>query len=220
MSDMDTTDRAPLEPGAAPPPVAARPPGRAGLHVDRVALGSLLAALGVGWLLAGLGLPVPWHLLPSAGLVLVGLLLLAAAAAGRGIGSLIGLGAVLLLVAIAVGVGADRFGGPVGDRTLTPVPGAWPIDEQIGAGTVTVDLTANPLPATGHLSVSVGAGRVVLLLPAVPPHVTAAVVTGSVTVDGGKVGDGVDVRWSEPAPAAAPTVDVRVATGEVEVRHG
>jgi hypothetical protein len=209
VSGVDTTDR---------PVRASRPP--TGLRVDRVALGSLLAAVGLGWLLAGIGLPVPWHLLPSAGLVLAGLLLLAAARSGRGVGPLIGLGAVLLLVAVAVGVGADRFGGPVGDRTLAPVPDAWPIDEQVGAGTVTVDLTAHPLPATGHLSVSVGAGRVVLLLPAAPPHVTAETVTGTLTVDGTRIGDGVDVRWEEPSPAAAPTVDVRVATGEVEVHHG
>ena len=206
---MDATER----------PVRESPP-RTGLRVDRVALGSLLAAVGLGWLLAGIGLPVPWHLLPSAGLVLAGLLLLAAARAGRGTGPLIGLGAMLLLVAIGVGVGADRFGGPVGDRTLAPVPGAWPIDEQIGAGTVTIDLTAHPLPATGHLAVSVGAGRAVLILPAAPPHVTASTVTGTLTVDGTRIGDGVDVRWTEPAPAVAPTVDVHVATGEIEVRHG
>lgn len=84
---------------------------------------------------------------------------------------------------------------------------------------MTVDLTRHPLPSAGRLDVRVGAGRVVLVLPQSAPRVEAAVVTGAIMVDGGRVGDGLDVHWTQPRLADAAAV-VEVGLGEVEVHHG
>jgi len=51
-------------------------PGR-GPQVDRIVLGLLVAAIGVGWLLDQAGVSVPWRMLPAAALVLIGLALMA-----------------------------------------------------------------------------------------------------------------------------------------------
>ncbi len=196
------------------------PRADAGVRWDRLVLGLLLAAAGAGWLLDELGVPVPWHLAPAAGVVVVGTVLLLSLVGGRGRGGVVALGVALLVAALAVLVGAGHFTGPVGDRTITGA-GGWPSGTTISAGTVVVDLTRGPLPATGRLDVAVGAGRVVLRLPADRPiEVRAGIVVGTVTVDDVAVREGVDLSWTDPATAGAPlTVVVDVGAGDVEVSH-
>lgn len=202
--------------GTRPAPPAHRP---SALHWDRMVLGLLVAALGVGWLLDGLGVAVPWRLAPAAAVAVVGLALLLSLAGGRGRGGLVSLGIVLLLVAAAVGVGADRFAGPVGDRTIAPSAAGWPAPTRLSAGTVTVDLTRDAFPATGRLDVEVGAGRVVVLLPADRAvRVHGTVVMGTVVVDGVAAQQGVDLDWTSPDPAPVDLV-VAVGAGDVEVTH-
>jgi hypothetical protein len=182
-------------------------------------VGVLLVATGVGWLLDARGVAVPWRMFPAAGLVLVGFALLVSLAVGSGRVGLVVTGIPLLLAALAVGVGVDRYAGPVGDREVVPTAGVWPDTTQVGAGTVTVDLARHPLPTTGRLDVRVGAGQVVVVLPRSAPRVDAAVVAGDIVVDGVRVGDGLDVHWTEPRPTDGSSVVLEVGTGEVEVRH-
>jgi hypothetical protein len=198
-----------------------------GMRWDRVVLGLLIAGGGVASLLSGTGTDVPWNLLPAAALVLVGVVLLLSLAGGTGRGGVAFIGIVLLAVAVAVGVGAERYAGPVGDRTVVPGPADWAGGTtRISAGTVIVDLTRAAPPETGLLRVEVGAGRVVLRLPDGGTAgdggvaVTARVVAGTVAVDGSTVQQGVDLRWAEPAGRSpAPVVELDIGTGDLEVRH-
>jgi hypothetical protein len=219
VSTVQTTHQASPPVQVAPAQVA-QPPGRTrGPFLDRVVVGVLLVAVGVAWQLDASGVPVPWRMFPAAALVLVGLALLVSLWAGSGRSGLVALGAALLLVALATGVGVTRFTGPAGERVLAPTVAQWPGTTQMSAGTVTVDLTRHPLPPSGRLDVRVGAGRIVVVLPQSPPRVDAAVVAGAITVDGVRVGDGLDVHWTEPTPAGEVAVVLEVGTGEVEVRH-
>lgn len=198
------------------------PRSSSGPRVDRIVVGLLIGAIGVGWLLDQAGVSVPWRMLPAAALVLIGFALIATLLGGRGRGALVGLGLILTAVAVAVGVGVDRYAGPVGDLVLTPTVAEWPVQQHIGAGTVTVDLTLHPLPAAGQLQVDVGAGRIILVLPAeATAGINASATVGTVTLDGVKVGDGLDVRWAHPSNSASPSVELElhVGLGDIEVNH-
>lgn len=197
-------------------------PPAAGLRLDQIVVGLLLAAGGVGWLLDQAGVSVAWRMFPAAALIVVGLALIVSLAGGRGRSGLIGLGAVLLVVAAAIGVGVNQYAGPAtGDRTVAPSAEAWPVTIRHSAGNVTVDLSRNPLPQAGRMDVHVGTGRVVVIVPNdVPVRIDAQVVTGNIRVDGVSTSDGIDVRWSEPGTSDAPiVVTLDVGVGEIEVNH-
>jgi hypothetical protein len=193
-----------------------------GPRVDRIVVGLLIGATGVGWLLDQAGVSVPWRMFPAAALVGIGVGLLATLLGGRGRGALIGLGIISTVVAVAVGVGADRYAGPVGDVMVAPTVAEWPVQQHISAGTVTVDLTRHPMPETGQLQVEVGAGQIILVLPQdATAGINASATAGTVTVDGTNVGDGLDVRWSNPSrtPSASVELDLHVGLGDIEVNH-
>ena len=208
--DVDTADTIDTDAGAA-----------RGLRVDRIVIGLLLGAVGVGWLLDQAGASVPWRMFPAAALIMVGLALTATLLGGSGRGVLVGLGIILTVIAVAVGVGADRYTGPLGDRVVVPTAAEWPVQERISAGTVTIDLTRHPLPEVGHLQVDVGAGRVIVLLPSdSTAEIDATVTAGTITVNGVKVDDGIDLRWARPA-STSTSVDLHlhVGLGDIEVSH-
>jgi hypothetical protein len=204
------------------PDVAVSPqrrPSRATVRWDRVALGTLLTATGVGWLLQESGVAVPWHLGPAVGLILVGAALLASLAGGTGRGGLVALGAVLSVIALAVGTDAGRFTGPATDLVLRPGPVDWTTAHTYSAGRVVVALDDAALPAAGRLDLDVGAGRIQVQLPADRPvRVDVAMVAGTVTVDGVAVAQGVDLHWTDPTAVDAPlVVSLDVGAGDVEV---
>jgi hypothetical protein len=188
---------------------------------DRVVVGLLLTAAGMGWLVDAQGASVPWRYAPSAALIVVGAVLLLSLAGGRGRGGLVGIGVVMLVLAGAVGIGAGRFAGPVGDRTIAPSTADWPISTTLTAGNVVVDLTRIPPLATGRLDVHVGAGRVVVRVPErAAVRVEAAVVVGSVALDGEKLQEGFDLHWVDPQVGDVPvTVAVDIGAGDVEVHR-
>jgi len=192
-----------------------------GPRIDRIVVGLLLAAAGIGWLLDQAGASVPWRMFPATALVLIGLALLATLVGGSGRAALVSLGVIALIVGVAVGVGVNRYAGPVGDRVVAPSTAQWPVNTRLGAGTLTIDLTRNPLPESGSLVADVGAGRIVVLLPAgSSPIIDARATVGTVSVDGVKVSDGIDVRWSQPNPlTTAVNLDLRVGLGDIEVNH-
>jgi hypothetical protein len=191
-------------------------------RIDRIVIGLLIGAIGVGLLLDQAGVSVPWRILPAAALVLIGFALLATLLGGRGRGALIGLGIIATVFAVLVGVGADHYAGPVGDQLVAPTTAEWPVQQDISAGTLTVDLTRHPLPESGHLQVNVGAGEIDLVLPHdATPAIDATATAGTITVDGVKVGDGLDVRWSEPSNMnpAKVVLELHVGLGDIGVRY-
>jgi len=192
-----------------------------GPRLDRIVVGILLAAAGVGWLLDEAGASVPWRVFPACALLLIGLALIITLFAGRGRGRLIGLGVLALVAAVAVGVGADRYAGPVGDRTLAPATGDWPVNERVSAGTVTVDLTRHPLPESGDLQVQVGAGKIIVRIPdSARVGIDASATAGTITVDGVQTGNGIDLHWSQAAPATSHvTLTLGIGLGDIEVNH-
>lgn len=204
-------------------PVTELPPQSAsGPRVDRIVIGLLIAAAGVGWLLDLAGASVPWRIYPAAALILIGLGLLATLLVGHGRAALIGLGIIATAAAVIVGVGADRYAGPVGDMLVAPTVAEWPVSQHVSAGTVTIDLTRHPLPEVGQLQVDVGAGQIVVLLPrGTSAGINATATAGTISVDGAKVGDGLDVRWSDPSnpPSSSVELQLHVGLGDIEVNH-
>ena len=205
------------------PPVRPGQSNRRDLHIGRVVLGALVGAAGIGWLLDEMGYSVPWNLYPAVGLAVIGLGLLVTLFVGRGRGLLIWLGVAALIAATAVGVGAERYSGPVGDLVVTPTPMQWPVEHQISAGTITLDLSRHLLPETGTATVEVGAGRLLVILPTNDAriHIDARTTAGTVRLDGADIADGVDVRWSKPAQATPPVIqlNLQVGLGDIEVKH-
>lgn len=202
------------------PPAASPARATSAPRLDRIVVGLLLGAVGVAWLLDGAGVPVTWSAFPAAALTLIGIALLGTLLGGRGRGVLIALGLLTMLVAVAVGVGAERYSGPVGDRSVAPTVSQWPVQQQVSAGTVTVDLTRHPLPEKGRLEVDVGAGRITLLLPDDRTvGIDATVTAGTITVDGVKIHDGIDLQWTAGQSSAVDVV-LHVGLGDVEVDHG
>ena len=134
---------------------------------------------------------------------------------------MIGVGVLALVTAVAVGVGADRYAGPVGDRTVAPATGDWPVNEQISAGNVTVDLARHPLPESGQLQVQVGAGKIIVRIPdSARVGIDATATAGTITVDGVQTGNGIDLRWSQPAPATSHVaLTLGIGLGDIEVNH-
>jgi hypothetical protein len=191
------------------------------LRVDQIVTGVLIGAVGVGWLLDQAGGSVPWRMFPAAALIFIGLALIATLLGGRGRGGLVGLGIISLILAVVVGVGADRYAGPVGDQLVAPAVGEWPVQQHISAGTVTIDLTRHPLPEAGRLQIDVGAGEIDLILPSgATAGIDATATAGTITVDGVKVGDGVDLQWSKPSNTSSPVeLTLHVGLGDIQVSH-
>ncbi len=204
-------------------PTATEPRTRSssGPRMDRIVIGLLIGAVGVGWLLDEAGVSVPWRIFPAAALILIGTALLATLLGGRGRGALVGLGIISTVFAVVVGVGADRYAGPVGDRLVVPAVAEWPVQQSISAGTVTVDLTQHALPEVGQLQIDVGAGEIDLILPKdSTAGIDATATAGTITVDGVKVRDGVDLQWSKQPNTSAPVeLTLHVGLGDIEVRH-
>jgi hypothetical protein len=208
---MTTTPAAPRLPAALP--------SRPARHWGRVAAGILIVVVGVGWLLDGFEVAVPWRALPAAGLIVVGVIM---AVSGRVRGRLAGLGAVLLVASLIAALPVRGYTGPVGERAVAPGPGDWPVEQNIGVGSLRVDLTGRELPAGGRVDVRVGVGDLRVVVPSgVPVRITAVVELGDIKVDGVSVDNGVDARWSQDVADPRPVqLEARVGVGSLEVRHG
>ncbi len=204
-------------------PTATGTPNRSSseLRVDQIVTGVLIGAVGIGWLLDQSGGSMPWRMFPAAAMIIIGLALIATLLGGRGRAGLVGLGLISLVLAVIVGVGADRYAGPVGDRLVAPAVAEWPVQQHVSAGTVTVDLTRHPLPEAGRLQIDVGAGEIDLILPSgATAGIDATATAGTITVDGVKVGDGVDLQWSTPSNTTSPVeLTLHVGLGDIEVSH-
>ena len=102
------------------------------MRIDLIVAGLLLSAVGVGWLLTGLGVGVAWSLAAPVALVAVGVALLitivARADGGRNAGrsGLAWLGAALLAISLGLGVDAPRYAAPMGNVDLAPTQADGP----------------------------------------------------------------------------------------------
>ena len=189
------------------------------LRLNRVVLGLLAVSVGVLWLIDEMGVDVRWRVVPPAALFVVGIALLVTIVVGEGRTTLIWLGVGLLVLSVALGVGAQRYAAPAGDISLAPAAGEWPFDSRHSFGNVRVDLTEHPLPEQGRLDLHLGAGNVTLLLPNdAPVRVDVTVTAGSISVDGAKEADGLDLTWSNEKNSADVVVTIDVGAGQVEVR--
>ena len=195
-----------------------------------------VSALGLTW--AGLGVadaqgvPVSLAVYAGAGLLVLGLGLVAATRWGRAPG-LLPAGVVLALAAVVVsGLLGPTLSGPTARATAAfdhPVAytdaGAFPVDgDRLDTGDLQVDLTGLTLVSDVTYRAVVDTGRIVVRTP---PGTGVAlhfdVDTGDVQAYGHHLGSGSDLEGDRlvVAPAAGQhtlTLDLRLDTGVVEVR--
>jgi hypothetical protein len=208
---MTTTPAAPRLPAALP--------SRTTRRWGRVAVGALIVVVGVGWLLDGFEVSVPWRALPATGLIVVGVII---AVAGRVRGWSAVLGALLLAAALIAALPVRGYTGPVGERAVAPGPGDWPVEQNIGVGSLRVDLTGRELPVGGRVEVRVGVGDLRVVVPSgIPVRIDAVVELGDIKVDGVSVDNGFDARWGQDVADPRPIqLMAWVGVGSLEVRHG
>lgn len=191
-----TTTQQEVRPAAEPtPPPTPTPPARS-RPLAPVVWGAALIAVGTGWLLELLGVPVPWEALLPVAVIAVGVSLLVLSRTGSH-GGLIVLGAVLTVLASVAAVGDGPFGVGMGERYHAPTSIAdLETGYSLGAGTLTLDLRQVPLSAdtTTEVDVRVLMGEVLVQVPEdVEVIVEARAGMGDVTVFG-QTQSGIDPR--------------------------
>jgi phage shock protein PspC (stress-responsive transcriptional regulator) len=191
--------------------------------VGRIAIAALIgvaiagAAVGVGLAAALGGGVVIASLAIVAGLALIG-----TAFVGGARWLIVPALALVLPLGIVSAAGIE-FNGGVGDRDYRPATTAQLRDQyEVGIGSLVVDMRDIDLPrGTTNLAVDVGLGEAVLYVP------SDACVTSDVEVGAGssdvldRDNDGVDVSYTDDAPAPAGTpelhVNADVGVGVIEV---
>jgi hypothetical protein len=201
------TSRAPTTPPDEPPVETAppeHPPPPRPLPLGRIALGLILLAVGVGWLLQALDvIDIPWDALLPVALIAVGVVLVIGSRTGR-YGGLIALGIVLTITtALVAAVDLPLVGG-VGQREITPLTAAdLEPRYDLAIGQMVIDLTQLQLQLGDRvdLEARVGMGELVVRLP------------GNVTVTAhARAGLGDIQILGEEASGFAPERDVAVAS--------
>ncbi len=190
-------------------------------------LALLLIVGGSLWLVANAGYVIPWDLVLPAGLIVIGILLLAGRQWSANSG-LVGLGIAATIVALVV---TASVGAPsVGDTTHAPRDLAGlESDYSLGAGNLTLDFSELDPGSLGEeddparVSVSIAMGELRVVLPA-DTHVTgrARVGVGDVSVlDESSGGVGRDRSFEVPAADGAPAIDLdlRVGLGRITVQQ-
>jgi hypothetical protein len=200
-------------------------PRRPGLRIDRIVLGLLLVAAGVGWLLSRLEVAVPWRLGAPVALTLVGVTLTITVLATKdggvraGRSGLAWVGAALLALSVALGISASQYAAPPGNVSIAPTAAEWPVEVRRSVGNVELDFTAHPLPDRGTALVHLGAGNVTVTVPrGSAMRIDVRATTGQIQVDGRTVASGADLRWSESSSTTLVTT-IQLAAGEVDIRH-
>jgi hypothetical protein len=178
------TEPAPVQPEERAEP--APPPPR--MPLGRIALGLILLAIGLGWLLQSLDLiEVPWEALLPVSLIAIGAVLVVGARTGHHSG-LIALGIVLTLVtALTAAVDVPLIGG-AGQRVISPrsVAELEPRYD-LALGQLVIDLSHLKLQPNERVDIEarVGLGELVVAVPAgVPIEGLARAGLGEVQVLG------------------------------------
>jgi hypothetical protein len=188
-----------------------------------VGWGIALIAAGVLWILRTLGVPIAWEMILPAGVIVIGIAILAGVRGALRSG-LVGLGAVLAIVAV-IAMAVPSFTFTAGDRALS-VDRVEDVEStyEHGAGVLRLDLSGLELPeGTTEISARVNFGELVVI---VPPDAT---VTGTASVRIGEVSTfGRTAAGFAPSEEFAETgqetarvleLDLEVGFGRVEVRR-
>jgi predicted membrane protein len=185
-----------------------------------IALGALLILAGAAWLLHTLDIiEVSFDVVLPAALIVVGIVLIAAARRGRQSG-LVTIGVILTLLS-ALTASADVSGG-VGDRRVE-LSGTEPIrDQELGIGSLVVDLSDIAPDGPVTLSAEVGIGELRVTLPSdLPVRVEATSGIGQVEVfeeqDGGFGSELGHIDDGFAGATASLDLELSVGIGEVTV---
>ena len=203
QTEQSPTD--PSDPGREPP--EHRPAARG---AGAVGWGIAFIAAGVLWILSLLDVPIAWELVLPAGIIIIGIALLAGVR-GAVRGGLIGLGVVLAVVALFAmllpsGTFAATFTAGDNDVTVDEIADLESSYEH-GAGVLSIDLSDLALPeGTTELRASVNFGE---LIVTVPPDVT---VTGEAAVRAGEIS-----TFGATTAGLAPRVSIDEAGDETRV---
>ena len=218
----------PPAPGPAAPTTSPPPPtDRHAPAAATVLVGALLVLVGIGWLLDGAGVVVPWRAILPASLIAVGLACAAGAFRGRQHALMVVGVALMVVLSLAAAVDWNLdvpVTGGVGDRTEQPrTPGDLTTYE-LAVGNLLVDLRQLQVPpGTTAVEARVGVGELVVRVPAgVSVEVTARSGLGEVQVFGQEKG-GLGSRIFVVADAAEGRgtlrLDMRVGLGQVRVEQ-
>jgi hypothetical protein len=206
-----------------PPPVQHEPeePDTAATGGGGQAVGVVLVALGALWLLARLGVPLEagW-VLP---IVVIGLgILVLTGVGGAARGTFITLGIILAVVALVSTSVSTVPSDAVGERAQVISTLEGVASEDLGIGSLQLDLRGLEADATGSLEASVGIGELVVVLPPdLPVAVSASSGIGEVRVlDQSRGGFGSSLEVTDPTTADAEVeLDLSVGIGSVRVQR-
>jgi hypothetical protein len=214
-------------PGPSDRPGRDREPARTGAAIG---WGIAFITAGVLWVLALLDVPIAWELVLPAGIIVIGVALLAGVR-GPVRSGLIGLGVVLAVVAV-VAMAIPSLAFTAGERQVTPGSVAeLERTYEPGAGVLQLDLRDLDLPAgTTTVAARVNFGELVVTVP------SDVAVTGEASVRVGEVdtftrtaaGFAPSVALDEPGDGTGESgdaaertleLDLEVGFGRVEVRR-
>lgn len=204
---------------------------RRSVAVGPLIWGAILIVIGVGWLLATLGVAtIPWRAALAAVLIVVGIAMLATAASASAPDGLFTAGTtlavILALLSTANAAFALPLAGGVGDRSISPTAASLEAEYRLVAGQLDIDLSGVDFPpGETMLEVSVTFGRI--SIDGIPDDVAVSVesrITAGEALLLGSRWDGISIEQTqtEPGFATAPRrllIDVRAGFGQIEVRR-
>ncbi len=193
--------------------------------------GTILIVIGVGWLLATLGVAtIPWRAALAAVLIVVGIAMLATAASGSAPDGLFTAGTVLAVILALLSTANAAFSlplaGGVGDRSISPTAESLEGEYRLVAGQLDIDLSGVTFPeGETRLEVSVTFGRI--SIDGIPEDVAVSVksrITAGEAFLLGSRWDGVSIEQTQTDPGFETAlrrlvIDARAGFGQIEVRR-
>ncbi len=199
------------------------------LAVGPLVWGTILIVIGVGWLLATLGVAtIPWRAALATVLIVVGIGMLVTAASAGTPDGLFTAGTVLAVVLALLSTANAAFSlplaGGVGDRSLAPTTASLETEYRLVAGQLDIDLSAVDFPeGETKLEVSVTFGRI--SIDGIPDDVAVSVmsrITAGEALLLGSKWDGLSIDQTQTEEGFATArrrllIDARVGFGQIEV---
>ena len=191
--------------------------------------GAILIVIGVGWLLASLGVAnIPWRAALAAVLIVVGIAMLVTAGSGSSPEGLFTAGSVLAVILALLSTANAAFSlplaGGIGDRSISPTIDSLEAEYRLVAGQLDIDLSGVVFPeGETTLEVSVTFGQI--SIDAIPDDVAVSIesrITAGEALLLGTRWDGVSIEQTQTDPGfdTAPRrllIDARVGFGQIEV---
>ena len=191
--------------------------------------GAILVVIGVGWLLASLGVAaIPWRAALAAVLIVVGIAMLVTAGSGSSPEGLFTAGSVLAVILALLSTANAAFSlplaGGIGDRSISPTYDSLEAEYRLVAGQLDIDLSGVVFPeGETTLEVSVTFGQV--SVDGIPDDVAVSIesrITAGEALLLGTRWDGVSIEQTQTDPGfdTAPRrllIDARVGFGQMEV---